>query len=134
MKRNNYEIVSIRILDIRGLKTVDPAVIGKNKIKHSYTTQMAIKVAGKFVGSLFLVLQESKKQFGPTVMQRLAKISTPNLFIRCSTSRKSPKQLSGEYFDKIRESIRGAALIFVLDKWSGQTDERVCLEKLDFNM
>ena len=79
-------------------------------------------------------MQESKGQFGFIVEQKQAKISTSNLFIRCFTLGKSTKQLAGEYFDKIRESIRGAALIFVLDKWSGQTDERVCLEKLDFNM
>lgn len=130
----NYEIVSKRTLDIRGSKTVDATVIAKNKTTHSYTIQMTINAAGKFVGPLFIVLQESKGEFGPIVMQKVAKLSTPHLFIRCSTSGKSTKQLTGEYFDKIRESIGGAASILVLDKWSGQTDEGVCIEKFGFNM
>ena len=61
-------------------------------------------------------------------MQKLAKISTPNLFIRCSTSGRSIKQLTGEYFDKMRESIVGAAPILMLDKRSDKTDEGVCIK------
>ena len=44
------------------------------------------------------------------------------------------KQLTGEYFDKIRENIGGAASILVLDKWGGQVDEGICIEEFDFNM
>ena len=95
---------------------------------------MTINAPERYVGSLFLVLQESKGQFGPIVMQKQTKISTQNLFIRYSTSGKNIKQLTGEYFDKIRENICGAALILVLDKWIGQTDEGNCIKKLDFNM
>ena len=36
-------------------------------------SEMTINTAGKFVIPLFLVLQESKKQFGSIVMQKLAK-------------------------------------------------------------
>ena len=66
------------------------------------------------------------------IMQKMAKISTPNLFIKCSTSEKSLKQQIGEYFDKIHESIGAETLILVLDKWSGQTDEGVSIVKFDF--
>ena len=64
----------------------------------------------------------------------LAKISTPNLFIGCCTSGKSTKQLTGKYFDKIRESISSAASILVLGKQSGSTDEGVCIQKCNFNV
>ena len=84
---------------------------------------MTINIVGKYVGPLFLVFQESKGKFGPIVMQKLAKIFTTNLFIRCYTSGKGTKQLTGEYFDKIRECIGGEASILVLDEWSEQTDE-----------
>ena len=47
---------------------------------------------------------------------------------------KEHQQLIGEYFDKISESIDGAALILVFDKWIGQNDEVVCIKKLHFNM
>ena len=66
---------------------------------------MIINAAGKFLGPLFLVLQESKGQFGPIVMQKLAKISTPNLFIRCSTSVKSNKQLIGELIRSVKAMV-----------------------------
>ena len=115
----NYEIVSKQRLDIQGSKRVDAAVIGKNRKMYSYKIQITINATRKFVGPLFLVLQDSKRQFGSIIMQKLVKISTPNLFIRCSTSGKSTKQLTDEYFDKIRESIGGAASILVLDKWKG---------------
>ena len=80
----NCEIVSKQTLNTRGSKTVDAAIIGKNKTMHSYTIQMTINAAVKFVDPLFLVLHEFKGQFAET-----AKISTPNLFIRWSTSGKS---------------------------------------------
>ena len=32
------------------------------------------------------------------------------------------------------ESVGGAASVLVLDKWTGQIDEDVCIEKFDFNM
>ena len=69
-------------------------------------------------------------------MQKLAKLSTPNLSIRCSTSRKSTEQLTSKYLKKIHESIDGATSILVLDKWfkMDQTDDNVFIEKLDFNM
>ena len=67
-------------------------------------------------------------------MEKLAKISIPNFFIRLSTWKKYTKKLTSECFDKICESIDGEASILVLDKWSGQTDKGVCIEKLDFNM
>ena len=47
--------------------------------------------------------------------------------------RKGIKQLIGESFDKVCESVDGAASILVLKKLSGQTDEGVCIEKFDFN-
>ena len=56
----NYEIVSERTQDFRNLKTVDAAAIDKNETTHSYTIQMTINTARKFVGPLFLVLQDSK--------------------------------------------------------------------------
>ena len=39
-----------------------------------------------------------------------------------------------EYFDKICESIGGAASTLVLDKWSSQTVENVCIEKFYFKI
>ena len=38
-------------LDILGSKTDDAAVTGKYKITHSYTIQMTINAAGKFISS-----------------------------------------------------------------------------------
>ena len=130
----SYEDASKRKLDIQGSKIVDAAVMVKNKTTHWYTIQITINAEGKFVGPLFLTLQESKGQFGPIVMQNLAKISTPNLFIKCFISGKSTKQLTGEYFDKIHESIGSAEIILKLDKWSGRIFENVCIEKFDFNI
>ena len=95
---------------------------------------MIINATGKFVGPLFLVLQESKGKFGPIVMQKLTKIAKPNFFPRFSTPVKSIEQLTGKYLDKIHECAGGAASILVVDKWSGRTDEGICIEKFDFNM
>ena len=39
----------------------------------SYSIQMTINEARKFLGPLFFVLQESEGQFGPIVMQKLLK-------------------------------------------------------------
>ena len=56
----NYETVSKQTLDNRSSKTVDAAVTGKNKTMYSYTIQMTISAAGKFVGSLFLACKNLK--------------------------------------------------------------------------
>ena len=53
--------------------------------------QMIINAAEIIVGALFPVMQQFKALFGPIVVQKLAKIFTPNLLIRCSTSGKSTK-------------------------------------------
>ena len=84
-----YEIISKRTLDIQSSKAVNAAVINKNKTMHSYTSQMTINATEKSVGPLFLALLESKGQFGPFIMQKLPKTSTPNLFIKLSRSQKN---------------------------------------------
>ena len=50
----NNEILS----NIRGSKTVDAVVIGKNKITLPYTIQMTIIAEGKFIDPLFLIFQQ----------------------------------------------------------------------------
>ena len=70
---------------------------------------MTINAAGKCISPLFLILQESNGHINPIVVQKLANISTPNLFIRCTTPGKNNKQLTGEYFEKIRKSTDGVA-------------------------
>ena len=57
---------------------------------------------GMLLSPLSIVYFESKGQFGPTVMRKLEKIFTRNLFIMCPTSGKNTKQLTVDYFDKIR--------------------------------
>ena len=64
----NYEIVSKQTLGIRVSKTGYASVIGKNKTTHSHLIKMTIDTAGKFNDPLFLILQESKGQFGPVVV------------------------------------------------------------------
>ena len=66
---------------------------------------MTIKAAKKFVGLFCLVLQESKIQFRCLILLKLSKISILNLFVRFFTSGKRTKELTGEYFYKIGESI-----------------------------
>ena len=53
------------------------------------------------------IFQESKGKIDPTVLQKSVKKSTQNLFIRFSISKNNNKQLTGEYFNNILESIGG---------------------------
>ena len=128
-----YEIVSKRTLDFRGSKQfmIQLQVKIKQRLYRNITIQITINPSGNFIGSI--VLQEFKVQIFPIIMQKLAKISTPNLLIRYSMSGKNTKQLTGEQFEKIRECIARTATILVLDKWSYQPDEGVYIEKFDFS-
>lgn len=130
----NYEIVSNRTLDMTGNKNVDMSVISKNKTTHSYTIQMTISAAGTFVGPLLIITQETKGMFGPKVKQNLQNIPSPNLLIRCSKSGKSTKEITAEYFQKLKESIGDENTLLVLDSWSGQKDESIWIRNLGFNV
>ena len=91
---------------------------------------MSINTAGKFVGPFFLVLQESKGVFGHIVIETGKNIHTK--FVHLMLYIRKEHQTTDEYFDKIRENIGGAASI-LLEKWSSQIDEGVCIEKFNFS-
>jgi hypothetical protein len=129
-----YEIVSKRTLDMKGSRNVDASIISKNKTTHSYTVQMTINAGGKFVGPLLIVTQESEGVFGPIVKKRLQELSNPNILIRCSKSGKTSKEITGEYFEKVKESLNDDKIILLMDSWSGQTDKTLWKQKMGDNV
>ena len=95
---------------------------------------MTTTVDGKFCDPLLLILQEVKRVFPPKVMMNLQKILHHNLLLKCSKSRKTTKEITGEYLTKIKECIGNYNIILLLDRWSSQTDFDLCFSKLRCNV
>lgn len=87
------EIHSGRTLTEKGEKTVECVVQSVSSTTHSYTIVPTINAEGKLFSPLFLVLKESKDEFGPTVAQKL--FLPDNVYVMAS---KSGKMTTGSYY------------------------------------
>lgn len=88
----HVEIHSARTLATEGEKKVECVVQSVSSITHSYTIQPTISAEGKLLSPLFIVLKETKGEFGPRVEKAL--FQAENVFVLAS---KSGKLTSGTY-------------------------------------
>lgn len=129
-----YEIATKRTLAIKGQKDVAVAVQHMNKTTHSYTIQLSINAIGKLIGPLMIVLQEKGGQFGPRVQKTIDNLQYPNIKITCSKAGKCTKKIMGDYWTTLCENIGDSKALLLLDRWSGQTDATLNMEKLGSNI
>lgn len=83
------EIHSKRTLTEEGTKKVECVVQSISATTHSYTIQPTINAAGKLLSPLFLVMKETKDEFGPIIQKNLFK--PPNVYVMASKSGKLTK-------------------------------------------
>lgn len=94
------EIHSGRTLATEGERQIQCLVESVSSTTHSYTIQPLISANGKLLSPLFIVLKESKGQFGPVVESTLFKPS--NVYVMASAS---GKLTSGTAFTSIYYSF-----------------------------
>ena len=87
------EIHSGRTLTEKGKETVECVVQSVSSTTHSYTIVPSVNAEGKLLSPLFLVLKESKHEFGPIVALNL--FLPHNVYIMAS---KSGKMKTGIYY------------------------------------
>jgi hypothetical protein len=117
----SYELASSRTLTTRGEKLVYGfANSPKNKITHSYTTQIIINAAGKVVGDIYLCLQEPSGRLSENIQRKLT--VAPNITITCSKSGKLNSSLVEYFLDKVLIPAQKDDFLYLIDSWTGQTN------------
>lgn len=81
-----FEIHSGRTLTVEGTKQVECVVESVSSTTHSYTIQPTINAEGKLLSPLFIILKETKGEFGPIVEKNLFR--PDNVFLVASKSGK----------------------------------------------
>lgn len=121
----NLEIHSGCTLCYKGVKKVENIVQSVHSTTHgiSYTIQPTISTEGKLMSPLYIVLKESKGQFGPRVVQTLFR--PRNIYLEASASGKLSKELLQTWIENVFLVHSNNAPILLLDSWSGQCEKTV---------
>lgn len=119
----NLEMHSGRTLNEKGSKKVENVVQSISSTTHSYTIQPTISAEGQLLSPLFMVLKETKGEFGPIVKQNLFKAS--NIYLQASKSGKMSSELLQTWLQDVFFPNCGKTAVLLLDSWSGQCERTV---------
>lgn len=95
----NDELLSKRTLETKGTKVIYSTIRSTNSATHSYTVQFLITAAGELKAPLFIILRESKGEFGERVARTMFR--HPELHVVASSSGKITKVLLKDWFKNV---------------------------------
>jgi hypothetical protein len=121
------EYVSPRTRSFTGERTTEVAVKKMNNITHSYTVQPIASADGQLLRKIFLILQETKNEFGKRIEKDL--IVPTNVVARASKSGKSSNEKHRIFLNEVLRPLVGRKLVLFLDCWTTQTDLKKNLEQ-----